>query len=74
MQLQEIFVILCASSLIVYRNDIIVQDVLFLEFVAGKKTIFSGLGYNKDNGLKFVSSQQPGMSVMFSPATLVFHK
>ena len=51
---------------------IIVQEVLFLEFVARKKNIFSRLGYNKNNGLKFVSSRHTGISLTFSLATLFF--
>jgi hypothetical protein len=60
------------NSLIVF--EIIVQEVLFLDFIAWKKTIFSKPGYNKNNGLKFVSSQHTGISVTFSLAALVFHK
>jgi hypothetical protein len=52
--------------------DIIVLEDLFLDFVARKKNIFSRPGYNNNNGLKFVSSRQTGISVTFSLATLVF--
>jgi hypothetical protein len=49
------------NSLIVYKSilqiEIIVLEVLFLDFVAGKKNIFSRSGYNYNNGLKFVSSR-----------------